>query len=194
MMTLVKRHTFDEVFDSQRVFRLLLEAMSNPPRIVNIQEYADKLQAPPSVFLAIAVTLLDSEVSFYAGNDPRLADEIVSLTLAKRATLPTADFIFVSDAGALARVFQEAKCGAPADPHRSATLIVRDDGDRDCEITLRGPGIDGQTAAFVSERVKTALQTRDLQCYEYPQGVDVLFVTDAGAVWAAPRLLRWEVR
>ena len=29
-------HQFDEVFDTQAVFRLLLDAMSNPPRTVSV--------------------------------------------------------------------------------------------------------------------------------------------------------------
>ncbi|NCC67332.1 MAG: hypothetical protein EOM14_03920, partial [Clostridia bacterium] len=31
-----KKYIFDEVFDSQKVYRLLLDAMSNPTRIVSI--------------------------------------------------------------------------------------------------------------------------------------------------------------
>ena len=36
-------HNFDEVFDTQRVFRKLLEAMSNPGRIVSVSEEKDRL-------------------------------------------------------------------------------------------------------------------------------------------------------
>ena len=41
--TLSKKYSFDSVFDSQKVFRLILEAISNPSRVVNINESADKL-------------------------------------------------------------------------------------------------------------------------------------------------------
>ena len=36
-------HNFDEVFDTQRVFRKLLEAMSNPGRIVSVSEEKDRI-------------------------------------------------------------------------------------------------------------------------------------------------------
>jgi len=58
--TLSKKHNFDPVFDSQQVFRLLLEAMSNPTKVVNIKEYADKLYGGNPVFLALAMTLLET--------------------------------------------------------------------------------------------------------------------------------------
>ena len=31
-------HTFDDIFDTQKTFRLLLDAMANPSRVVSIQE------------------------------------------------------------------------------------------------------------------------------------------------------------
>lgn len=40
--TLIKKHRFDTVFDNQKVFRLLLEAMSNPLRSVSMREFAEQ--------------------------------------------------------------------------------------------------------------------------------------------------------
>ena len=36
-------HQFDEVFDTQAVFRKVLEAMSNPTRMVSVAEQMEKL-------------------------------------------------------------------------------------------------------------------------------------------------------
>ena len=52
-------HNFDEVFDTQRVFRKLLEAMSNPGRIVSVSEEKDRLFGDFPSFLAVAMTLID---------------------------------------------------------------------------------------------------------------------------------------
>ena len=50
-------HQFDEVFDTQAVFRLLLEAMANPTRVVSIAAQKEKLFGNYSAFLALGMTL-----------------------------------------------------------------------------------------------------------------------------------------
>ena len=139
-LQLTKKHSFDLVFDSQKVFRLILEAMSNPARVVNISEYAIKLfgdypdcvgKHPSAVFttrslafLALAMTLLDNEVSFSACENHSLTDEIASLTLAKKENIESADFVFVCDPNDIRSVIENAKCGTLSDPHKSATVII----------------------------------------------------------------------
>lgn len=192
MLQLSKKHSFHTVFDSQSVFRRVLEAMSNPARTVSIQSCADKLFGDSPALLALAMTLLDNETGFNACGDAALAQDIVSLTLARENPIDAADFVFIGDAHALEQVIESAKCGTLADPHRSATIIVQDDGVAECRLTLYGPGIDGEVSAEVSQTVRAALQLRDAQYYEYPQGIDFMFVTGGGALFAIPRLVRWE--
>lgn len=45
-------HQFDEVFDTQAVFRLLLDAMSNPTRTVSVAAQKEKLFGDYGAFLA----------------------------------------------------------------------------------------------------------------------------------------------
>ena len=188
--TLSRKHSFDTVFDSQRVFRLVLEAVSNPARVVHIKEYADKLRGDYPAFLAVAMTLMDNEVSFNAcGNHP-LSDEIASLTLTKEEEIGAADFIFVCDPDDLKNVIENAKCGTLSDPHKSATVIIRNDDGPACPITLYGPGIDGQKEVRATQTVKDALALRDAQHYEYPQGVDLFFISDKGELFVIPRLVK----
>ena len=181
--TLLKKYDFDTVFDSQKVFRRILEAMSNPGRIVQ----ADGI-------LSVAMTLLDNEVSFHVCGSPDLSEEIVSLTLAGREAVETADYIFVCDRDGIISAVKNAKCGTLTDPHKSATVIIIDNGESDCRVTLRGPGIKGQTEFMVSKVVIDTVATRDAQHYEYPQGIDFLFISGAGDLLAIPRLTRMEVR
>ena len=192
MSQLSRKHSFHEVFDSQSVFRLTLEAVSNPARTVSIKPYADKLFGGSTAMLALAMTLLDNETGFNVWGNPTLAQDIVSLTLAKESPIDAADFVFVCGADALEQIIQSAKCGTLADPHRGATVIVKDDGATDGRLTLYGPGIDGQVSVGVSPTVQTALRLRDAQYYEYPQGIDFIFVTGGGTLFAIPRLVRWE--
>ena len=53
-----KLHNFDEVFDGQKVFRKLLEAMSNPGRWVSIAAQSEKMYGENKDFLAIAMKYL----------------------------------------------------------------------------------------------------------------------------------------
>ena len=188
-LQLTKKHSFDMVFDSQKVYRLILEAMSSPARIVQINEYADKLYGDYPALLAVAMTLLDNEVSFHVcGNQP-FADEIASLTLAKKADIENADFIFTNNPNVIECAIENAKYGTLADPHKSATVIIQNDGKPNCRLTLSGPGINGQIEVAATQVVKDAVAMRDAQQYEYPQGIDLLFISGAGELFAIPRLV-----
>jgi alpha-D-ribose 1-methylphosphonate 5-triphosphate synthase subunit PhnH len=187
--TLSKKHNFDGVFDSQKVFRLILEAMSNPSRVVNIIEYAHKLFGENSVFLAIAMTLLDNEVSFNTFENHALSDEIASFTFAKKDTTENSDFIFISDLSHMECAIKKAKCGTLADPHKNATVIIQNNGKSAFRLMLSGPGINGQTEVMITQTVKDAITIRDAQNYEYPQGIDMIFASSNGELLSIPRLI-----
>jgi alpha-D-ribose 1-methylphosphonate 5-triphosphate synthase subunit PhnH len=184
-----KIHSFDEVFDSQKMFRLILSAMSKPTTAHNIGEFSGKLFGEYPDFLAIAMTLLDNEVSFYTCGNEALAGEIVSLTLAKREHPDTADFIFVWDAQYLKGAVEHAKCGALSDPHKSATIIVKIGDERTVTKWLSGPGINGEAEVKLPATASRALEIRDSQFYEYPQGIDLIFINGNGDLFAIPRLV-----
>jgi len=192
-LQLTKKHSFDLVYDSQKVFRLVLHAMSNPASFVSLQEYADKLYGDSPEFMALAMTFLDYEVSFNTCEDHRLSEELTLLTHAKMENTETADFIFVGNLKDLRSTIENAKCGTLADPHKSATVIIRNLGEPVCRLTLSGPGIDGRTMIPASQTVKDAIELRDAQNYEYPQGIDLLFISNTGKMFAIPRLTRMEV-
>ena len=189
-LQLTKKHSFDAVYDSQKVYRLILEAMSNPGRIVNIQEHADKLYGSYPAFLAVAMTLLDNEVSFNVCGNRQLANEIESLTLARNANIEEADFIFTSNYSVIEGAIENAKCGTLADPHKSATVIIQNNGISALCLTLSGPGIDGQAEVMVTQTVKDTVAMRDAQNFEYPQGIDLLFISGAGELFVIPRLVK----
>ena len=189
-LQLTKKHSFDTVYDSQKVFRLILEAASNPTRVVNIKESADKLFGSCPAFLAVAMTLLDNETGFAVLGDDRLCDEIVSLTLARREETQSADFLFACDPGGLKAAIETAKCGTLSDPHKSATVIIRNDGEPTESLLLFGPGIDGSITVQATQTVKDAIILRDAQNYEYPQGIDLVFVSSNGELFAIPRLVK----
>ncbi len=194
MTPLIRKHTFDEVFDSQKVYRLLLTAFANPSQMVSIREYADKLFGQQPEMLALAFTLLDNEVSFAVCGCDALSDDIAFLTLSSQDSAQNADYIFVTDAAQLEAAVTAAKCGTLRDPHKSATLIVKNSGNPIVPLDISGPGIPGTVRIMGTDTVNTAIALRDAQNYEYPQGIDLLFVSEDGNLFAVPRLVRKDVR
>jgi alpha-D-ribose 1-methylphosphonate 5-triphosphate synthase subunit PhnH len=192
MTPLTRKHTFDEVFDSQKVYRLLLTAFSNPPRTVSVREYADKLPGEEPALLALAFTLLDNEVSFAVCGCDALAGDIALFTLSQKTAAEDADFLFVTDPALLETAIGAAKCGTLRDPQKSATLIVKNSGELSFPLALSGPGIRGTARLTATDTVRTALALRDAQEYESPQGIDLIFVSEDGGLVALPRLVRKE--
>jgi len=166
--------------------------MSNPARDVNISDYASKLVGNHPAFLAVAMTLLDNEVSFHTCENQSLLNEIASLTLAQGEPIESADYIFVSNPKDAGYTIENAKRGTLADPHKSATIIIRNDDPPMCRLTLFGPGIEGRITVHVTQTVKDVIVMRDGQNYEYPEGIDLLFVSSMGELYAIPRLTRME--
>jgi alpha-D-ribose 1-methylphosphonate 5-triphosphate synthase subunit PhnH len=166
--------------------------MSNPTRIVSIRESARFLFGDQPTFLALAITLLDNEVSFNTCENHTLTAEIESLTLTRKAGLENADYVFVSNPNKIKDVLDKIRHGKLANPHKSATLIVRNDGNPDYPLILSGPGIDGQAVVWVSSTVSETIRLRDEHVYEYPSGIDVIFVSSTGKMFAISRLVSFE--
>ena len=193
MSALSKKYNFDMVFDCQEVFRLILDASANPSRAVDLGKFAEKLYGTHAVCLAVAFTLLDNEVSFHISGAQNLSDEIKSYTLAVEASIESADFVFVCRPEKLESAVQAVKCGTLLNPHKSATVIIIDDERPIFPLTLSGPGINGCPEIFMSQTMKDAISLRDAQHYEYPQGIDLLFISGSGKLTAIPRLTKVEV-
>lgn len=187
-----KIHDFDEVFDGQKVFRIVLEGMSNPGRVLSIKEQAQKMYGENPAFLALAMTLLDNEVSFFTCGNQKISEDISLLTLAKETAVEDADYIFVEKEEDLKNVLEKAKIGTLADPQQSATILVKTGTDFGSNLAIYGAGVDQTMQLTVPEVVKTALRLRDEQVYEYPQGVDFIFVTEDERILCIPRLVLRE--
>ena len=89
------KHAFDMVHGAQELFRILLEALANPGRVLSIRRYADQF-AGQGRWLAPAVTLLDKGTGFYWDGDAETEEEIRFLTGAPRVPPEEADFVFLS--------------------------------------------------------------------------------------------------
>ena len=186
-------HTFDETFDSQKIFRILLETMANPTRRLSIAQFLPKLFGGEPAMLAVAMTLLDNEVSFCADH-AELAENIALLTHSPEVKAEDADFIFVTEPAGIETAVRQAKCGTLADPHRSATILIKCSANASDRLELYGAGIDGTVNVTLPSEVTAALNARDEQHYEYPQGVDFIFISAQGDLFCIPRLTRRRTR
>ena len=189
-LQLTKKHSFNLVFDSQIIYRMILEAMSNPGKIVSLQKYEKKLYGDDPGLLAVALTLLDNEVSFYVFGNDSLSDEISSLTHAEPDGIKSADFIFVRDQNDLKLAIENAKYGTLDDPHKSATVIIQNDNVPSQHTTLSGPGIEGRSGHMFTQTVTDAIMIRDTLNFEYPLGIDFFFISCMGDFLAIPRLVK----
>jgi alpha-D-ribose 1-methylphosphonate 5-triphosphate synthase subunit PhnH len=217
------KHAFDMVHGTQHVFRILLEALANPGRVVSLLPYAAQF-AGQGRRLALAATMLDQGTGFYWEGDRETGDEIRFLTGAPRVTLEEADFVFVSPgeggappcapaasglryppnggstpvtpppdnpAGALS-FLSRVKQGTHLDPHQSALLFIDaeagENGNPGETLSLRGPGIppEGRTIRL-SPGEAAWCRARDERGFEYPCGVELVFLREDDTLLALPR-------
>jgi phosphonate C-P lyase system protein PhnH len=181
------KHDFDMVMGTQEVFRLLLGSLSNPGRAAVLTRYAGQFRENGR-WLAIAVTLLDNEIEFYWNGAPEAADEICFLTGSSAASAGRADFVFLPEPADPDEILGNAKPGTHIDPHDSAMIIVGAGGPPEAKAALRGPGVPpgGRNVSFsIAERAW--LEARERRAYEYPCGVELVFLRGGGELLSVTR-------
>lgn len=185
----------DPVFESQRVFRGVLDAMAEPGRVIT-------LEAPPSApsllhpaTVAIALALLDFETPAWLDAAAGTAEVVAHLRF--HCGCPIVDdpararFAIVADPGAMPEI-AAFDAGSDEYPDRSATLIVQAGTLRAGRgLRLSGPGI-ATDARLEASRLPTrfweALRGNHAR---FPRGVDVL-LTAGPSLAALPRTTRIE--
>jgi alpha-D-ribose 1-methylphosphonate 5-triphosphate synthase subunit PhnH len=180
----------DPVFDAQRVFRRLLDAMAHPGKIVALEAALDPPAPLSCGSAALCLTLVDAETPLWL--DVALAIEPVLRYLHFHCGMPIARspadarFALIADARAMPAL-ERFDAGDDERPERSATLIINVRALRSGEgRLLTGPGIagdvrlaaDGLAEGFWSQwRANNAL---------FPRGIDAVLVA-AGRIAALPR-------
>ncbi|MBC8061933.1 MAG: phosphonate C-P lyase system protein PhnH [Clostridiaceae bacterium] len=185
----------DLVHDTQQAYRKLLNCMSRPGVIESIEIQSEKIDFDITFYKGTLVNmfvLLDGEVSFniISENNEEITDFINQLTYAKATTLEEADFIFVlndAEENSLGDVFNRAKLGTLIDPHKSATIIVEVEKlSYEKRYLLRGPGIKTLCYADIVTR-GSFVEERENKNFEYPLGVDVVFIDRDAQIMCLPR-------
>jgi alpha-D-ribose 1-methylphosphonate 5-triphosphate synthase subunit PhnH len=198
---------YDQVFDAQEHYRLLLDAMARPGTINVLPTMS--LSAPPALTGAAALLgfgLLNADVSFYA--DGETADTVtrylVVNTAARPESVDKADFVFAAGTASAALV-TGMKRGILPYPDEGATLIVSVEamaseaealgGKPHLTLTLEGPGIRGKRSFFVQglrSEIITGLQQSNL---EFPLGIDLILTDPGHRIACIPRSSRvdWSI-
>lgn len=189
--------SFDKVFDTQRLYRQVLDAMARPGKINSLESLT--LTPPPGLnqaAAAIALTLLDSETRFYIAA-PDSAEYLAINTGATSCPPDSAEFVFACGDNVLPQL-QEVNRGTLLTPELGATVILQvdrigNDGSG-TPLTLTGPGIKDSVQLVINGLQQENLQILAALNREYPLGVDVIYVDAGGNIACIPRSsnVRWE--
>lgn len=181
------KHKFDFVHDAQNMFRLLLDAMANPGRVGEAGTYAEKFESGGDfkgngIWLALAAVLLDGEVTYWSNLGKKIRKEIHFLTGAVESGPEYADYLFVDGGEEPEEVIGKVKAGSHMEPEKSALLVIREKEKADFSCTFHGPGIPPEgRPVLLGEREYRWVQARDRACFEYPCGIELMFLRQDGS-------------
>ncbi|QRM33672.1 phosphonate C-P lyase system protein PhnH [Microvirga sp. VF16] len=180
------------VFQSQAAFRLVMDAMAQPGRIVDLGHAVQPpapLEPAAAAFLATLADY-DTPVWFEDNGTDAAASWLTFHTGAAVANNPsTASFVVLSKDSLVAGWLKFAT-GSLSYPDRSATLLLPVESLRDgTPQTIRGPGIE--TVATIAPRglPDGFAATMAINTSRYPLGFDLL-LTCGSELLALPRTTR----
>ena len=186
----------EPVFDAQRTFRGLLDAMARPGTIATL---AVDVEAPPPLSraaAAVALTLFDHETSLWL-DKPVASDRVLSF-LAFHCGCPiateTADaaFAIIGEPSAMPPLDRFA-IGSDTYPDSSTTIVIDVPSlDEGPVIDLSGPGIDGHAAVAPAGLPDGFWQWMATNRAIFPLGVDIILAS-RDAVICLPRTTKAEV-
>lgn len=184
----------DPVFEAQRTFRAVMDAVANPGRIVPLSTSCNPPAPLGKTTGAVAATLLDHDTRVWLDRPLQADDAVAGWLRFQTGTVVTneaaeADFALVSDPGQLIMLDHFSR-GTAEYPDRSTTLILQVDGFEDGDaLTLAGPGIDGERVFSPTPRLPRFTEQWRANRAVFPRGVDLIFAgTDLVA--AMPRSTR----
>jgi alpha-D-ribose 1-methylphosphonate 5-triphosphate synthase subunit PhnH len=187
--------SLEPVRDTQRTFRVVLDAMARPGTVKQLPVAAR--DAPVNPWLAaVLVTLVDHEVSLavepFDGAD--LLERFVrQRTAVASASAERADFVVAASDRLDPSLPLRLRQGTLAYPNDSATLLIlvptldwAASADDRVGLSLSGPGVPSGHVFTVAGLAPALFEARD-EAAEYPCGIDLLLVDPSGRVAALPR-------
>ncbi len=193
----MKETGFDMIFDSQKIFRLLLDAFAHPGKIAKITDL--QITPPPGMnkmSAGVLLALLDLEVGFaVVAGDKKQGEKIEQYLILNTGcglkNLESADFILARDE--LPPV-NRIKKGSLEYPDQGATIVYSAEeiseslsGVGAVNLTLAGPGIKGKRSlALRGLDKREILKIMEIN-KEFPLGADFVFTDNQEGFCALPR-------
>jgi alpha-D-ribose 1-methylphosphonate 5-triphosphate synthase subunit PhnH len=195
-----KEILYDDVFDAQQHYRLLLDCMARPGKINLMPEM--ELTAPAGIHAAgalVGLALLNADVSYYV--EGAGAYEVGRYLLVNTAARPVeageADYIFV-DGSSPAELLRQLKVGTLPYPEEGATVVAAVEGLADSAegladsaeglaLQLSGPGVQGERILCVAGLDRSFFETLVEINGEFPLGIDVILTDKDRRVACIPR-------
>lgn len=194
---MIRETVYNDIFDSQRHFRTVLDSMARPGKINRFAPIA--LNPPPALHRAAAYVgfaLLNADVVYDATSLGADAETYLRVnTHAQIGGADKADFIFLHGSGDPACVLA-AKVGIPAYPETSASLVIqvahigKSSATGGLQLTIEGPGVETREILFVTGLNPDVLAAWKGKNHEFPLGVDALLVTTDECIVCLPRTSR----
>ena len=179
------------VFDSQRNFRELLQAMARPAasRVVPVPAAAPAPVLPAT--MAVLLTLCDADTALWLQQpNEQVASHLRFHAGVRLVQEPAeADFALITESSSMPALTRFAH-GDLRYPDRSATLIVQVDGFHENDgWRFAGPGIRDVEQLAIEGLPAGFWQQRAAMSAQLPLGVDLIFISGERMV-ALPRTTR----
>lgn len=200
--TMATRETvYDEVFDAQRHFRTLLDAMARPGRVARFAPLA--ISPPEGLHKAsayVAMALLNGDATFHTTVGGGAAAAYLRANTHSREVGPeSADFLFL-EGDVPSHLVELAKAGVAAYPDTGATIVVQvgtvgaSSANGGLHLEVEGPGVERTARVCVTGLDGALLAAFVARNVEFPLGLDALLVSADECVVGLPRTsrLRWE--
>lgn len=191
---MIRETNYDHLFESQKQYRIILDCMSKPGVIANLDSDINVPNEMNKASALVGFALMNSDVTFYNSFDK---EEINSYFLINTSSSPAeadqADFMFLSGNQKDVQAINEAKYGLPEYPERSVFIIVDTNSisekplETGIKITLDGPGVNGTKDIYVTGLSGVILDAISEKNIEYPLGVDTIFTDKEGTIFCLPR-------
>jgi alpha-D-ribose 1-methylphosphonate 5-triphosphate synthase subunit PhnH len=176
---------------SQRVFRVLLDALSRPGTVHDLPAgLVDPViggGAPAAVLVPLALADLEVTLAVLATPGPDRAAALATATGARTAPAEAADLVLALRPPRPDEV-RGLRRGTPDRPDLACRLVLACAGfDGGAHLELTGPGVDGTARLAVDGVPVEALEALVAVNRRYPVGVDTFLVDPAGRVAGLPR-------
>lgn len=207
LQDILKESSFDNVFDSQQIFKILMDAMSRPGKIYKL--YSHNFSKVPECLnpfvISILKTLGDNNVTFSAGDDD---SEVLHKYIEVNTGMAHADFRSADYALFDGKEFDKnllmLNNGTLEFPESSATAIIsvesilqgkcKVSAADNTELHMSGPGIQEKHILTITGLDREYINTLKEANAVFPLGVDTIFIDDGGNMTCMPRTTKVEVK